>query len=100
MTEAESPKNRPFWQMHLSTAVLLSLVAGGMMWGQLRKDCLDGGVYSQGWPFGVMTQNGEFVRAGEAWIVIAFNIIFCLGLILGIALLLETIAISRESRKP
>jgi hypothetical protein len=32
MSETEPPKNRRFWQLHLSTAVLLMLASGPIVW--------------------------------------------------------------------
>ena len=32
MSESEQPKKRRFWQLHLSTAVVLMIVAGALLW--------------------------------------------------------------------
>lgn len=32
---ADAPKKRPFFQLHLSTCVVLMLVAGGLLWANL-----------------------------------------------------------------
>jgi len=37
MSEIQSPKKRKFWQLHLSTAVLLMFAAGGWSWLNIQE---------------------------------------------------------------
>jgi len=53
---SQPPKKRKFWQLHLSTVVLLMFVANGLLWINFRtySCCIDSGVQANracGWPF-------------------------------------------------
>lgn len=49
------PKPRPWFQIHLSTAVVLMIVSGGLLWANLRRQPVPifqdvSYFYEQGWP--------------------------------------------------
>ncbi len=46
----ETPKKRPWFQFHLSTAVVLMFVAAGLLWLNMR-DTWSPWVILHGWPF-------------------------------------------------
>ena len=67
MNEPEKPKRR-FWQIHLSTAVLLMFLAGGILFVNLRRKAMLAISYprmqaplrlSMGWPFEAYVENRD-----------------------------------------
>lgn len=64
----EKPKKRPWFQFHLSTAVVLMFVAAGLMW--LNITVFEGVLKtrepgkSRGWPFGCW---GEYTWSAYHW---------------------------------
>ena len=98
----EDDKSPQGIQLHLSTLLLSALIAGALIWGQLRQYPFHEVSRQLGWPFSVtVTQKGEFQgRAAESWIILVGDGVICLGLLVGSTLLSETIVLYREARKP
>ena len=47
----DAPRKRPWFQIHLSTAVVLMVVAGGLVWANVALKSIYGIYDSYGWPF-------------------------------------------------
>jgi len=62
-----SDKPRRFWQIHLSTALILSLCAGAILALNLHRDAVAAGLYYHGWPFRCyQSKTLEFSFGGDA----------------------------------
>ena len=94
MSDEQAPPQS--FQLHLSTISLLVLMAGVLLWAQLRQYSIPEGPRCLGWPFPVIVPpKGEF----EGIPIIVFDGVFCLIFLVCTALLLETLVLYREIRK-
>jgi hypothetical protein len=110
-----TPNRRPWFQLHLSTCVVLMFVAGALVWANARS-CLtveygydwSGGttafrVYRIGWPVTLEQQYdqqlGAFLLEPRSYIVPAIDIGVALMVLFGSVLLCEWLARRRE-RQP
>jgi hypothetical protein len=115
MSEPEKPKKRRIWQIHLSTAVLFSMLASAMLWVNLgRTEYSAGGPNAEyeiyGWPMSferyVHYQNNEVEfkqwtnENNELVISAGTNFIAFLLITAPIAFALEWLIRRREGRKP
>ena len=98
----ETPKKRPWFQYHLSTAVILMFVAGGLLWMNMtpyqnylyRNDTI------YGWPLACYVQTRDYLDyiglatfcfhdVGLLYINLLINIMVNLGIIVAIAIMCE-----------
>ena len=94
----DKPKRR-FWQIHLSTAVLMTLVAGFCLWFNIETSIdMDTDIISRGWPntaWLFIDGSSYFFRKG-----ILVNAFYALSILFNVAFLSEYLIRRRESRKP
>ena len=115
---------RKRFQIHLSTAVVLMFVAGGMLWlnttvfrggliltdGKLLKDrfIIDlntfwgmGNLKTRGWPFRYHLEIADSFTNGRWWLwSMSFNIAVAVSLVLVVAALTEILIRRRETKQP
>ena len=108
----EKPKKRPWFQFHLSTAVVLMFVASGLLWLNLRDPVLTsknayGGffMWDRGWPlaYGRVRSDDYFVT--EYLDALFFPGLFAdsivgLGVLLAVAVACEWPIRRREAKAP
>ena len=111
---SDAPKKRPWFQFHLSTAVIMMFVASGLLWANLRESVefvswarRD---FLHGWPFIAhytrMTLDSEeavlMYNAGDIcgwrWPGVVLNIACALGLVVVVAVVCEW-PIRRKERR-
>ena len=95
---SEPEKSQQSFQLHLSTILLLVLMAGGLLWAQLRQYSIPAGPCLLGWPYPVIVTPktaGDWLE----WTPIVIDGVFCLVLLVCTTLLLETLVLYREIRK-
>ena len=116
-----SEKKRRWFQIHLSTAIVLMFLASGILFKNLtvietqyatsgHGDPLGGGtltIKSSGWPF-IITENlshtpepydPEYAHSFD-WRCVALNVLTCISSLFAVALILEWRIRRREARKP
>jgi hypothetical protein len=109
---------RRWFQIHLSTAIVLTFVSGGLLLLNLRPDLrlsAERNKYaSYGWPMALMTRNGEGVicfrcseneycdpmRTSAFLRYAALDFIACTSGLLFVLVLCEYLTRHREARKP
>jgi hypothetical protein len=106
MSESEPPKKRRFWQLHLSTAIVLMLIVavglGLNLYGFVRTSYGFPMQRSYGWPLMVAVRNLEthetlwFYSSVSALVINTFIIV---SFTFNIAFVLEYIIRRREARK-
>ena len=78
------PKKRPWFQFHLSTAIILMFAAAGLLWLNMRPDVQatpfgSNELVAWGWPFTALQHldhgNGQSVRQFIAPFGIAFDLL-------------------------
>jgi len=118
MSEPEPPKKRRFWQLHLSTAVLMMLLAGTILYkvSQFRRHPRDLS-WDIGWPIDAVTaypkwneqnqrverDDGPFLikfRYVVDWTSLATDIFIDVGIILSFVFVCEWLICRREGRRP
>lgn len=110
-----SEKKRRWFQIHLSTAIVLMFVAGGLIYRNLCPYDVGGFKEIIGWPFPLMFHRyGEYLpvgyyelthipwfqRVSGFWYNVSLNILVCVTCMLAIASLLESLIWRREARIP
>jgi hypothetical protein len=125
MSDAEKPKKRRFWQLHLSTAVLLMFGAGGFLWLNSFPhrfypwaDMPENYFYQYGWPtvfytdpepalvMGIPlgTALDRFIReVGQrevSTLHVVVNVLVALPCLASLAFACEWLIRRREGRKP
>jgi hypothetical protein len=117
----EHPKKRPwFWfQYHLSTALVLMLVVGGLMWANMGNQGTDWGraedldtrdiphyaKHEYGWPLEFYSRCAMYLRDSSDVVVqwnkanLALDVLVAIALVYAVALLLEW-RIRRKERRP
>jgi len=88
---------RRFFQFHLSTAIIVMVVAAILLWFNLRKYEFRGNpVY--GWPFpaAFFTRNGMLVYESDTLLL---DILIAIGILVGIGLVSELVARRRAAHK-
>ena len=97
------------WQIHLSTAILLMFVAGGLLWANFTaykssRDSIDLTNWASGWPLPLLrwySANGEAMEHKSiSELGVVFNLSAAALILTGIALICENLIRRRESRKP
>ena len=94
---------RHFWQIHLSTAVVLMFAAGGLLWASCKssKDSHFGvlNIRQSGWPWPFFkwntAQGDPTIRF--SWSSLTSNIAVALGVLLVLAILFEYLAQENEA---
>ena len=102
---SDAPKKRPLFQIHLSTAIVLMFVAGGLVWVNCYQHSTyyvpygggDGG-YVYGWPFTYMDVFGyedsvSRAMVAEGWTIDWRGLLANVGFVL---LILVLVAVSSE----
>jgi hypothetical protein len=100
---------RRFLQFHLSTAVIMMLLAGGLMWSNTRKRTLETFVlnlrghpvaheYGRGWPLAY--HRWEFEKDESSQTNLILDGVFCVGVLLAAGIAVEYFIRRREPQKP
>ena len=106
----DSTPQRRFWQIHLSTAIVLMFVAGGLIWINVQAINEDSEIQifeNRGWPFWVYchiyinTDAREKLDA-RIWSAahVVFNVLICSVILFATAIFIEYVIHRREARKP
>jgi hypothetical protein len=94
---SDAPKKRPWFQFHLSTAVVMVFVAAGLLWLNTTSRCPDKKTYAAyGWPlgaydrYGLLNMDGRYEKA-EGWIIsgLVVNVLVGLTAILVVGIVCE-----------
>ena len=107
---SDAPKKRPWFQYHLSTAVVVMFVASGLLWANLSEapggNLSDWGVtvHVYGWPAKVYWVTADNTGAGFFWKErgyggLAIDAGIALAILLTVAVLCEW-AVRRRERRP
>jgi hypothetical protein len=91
----EAPDSKRRWfQLHLSTAVIVMFAAGLLLFLNCRKEMYGGGYYTQGWP-GTFYYSGGYQQSLSFHLgplepaVLIVNVLFCLMILASLATLCE-----------
>jgi hypothetical protein len=104
---SDKPKRR-FWQLHLSTAVLMMFIASGVVGANVRRYELHIEEYplnGYGWPFvlywntnGYETETGQPMHQFD-WVSLAANVCILIIILVSTGILFEWRICRREARK-
>jgi hypothetical protein len=89
---------RRFWQIHLSTAVGLMFVAGGLLWLNVKGNYNEGKGMMLGWPMSFPCGTSYFVSLHPFYF--ALNFIFSIFVLAIFVFVCEWFLRSLEARKP
>ena len=101
---------RAWFQLHLSTAIVLMFVAGGLLWANIRVQEVSSIYpfpflieYARGWPMLYLNYSRVGAPPNDqywTWLNLLINLLCSIGLLTVVAAISERVLRRREARAP